>query len=121
MPEISITHLLVDTGTMQRLQEVPTGPGRFTKLYVDLSVGINIRIFTASAKEQAMAQQLRMNCTHTGYVEPDQDVNISDQLVRTSRAGASIAPEYYRVIGVLDPSLVHHRKLQLERVTVGTV
>ena len=117
MPEISITHLLVDLGTVQRLSEVALGHGRFENQYADLSVDINLRIFSASAREQLVAQERRLNVTHIGYVEPDQDVALLDMIVRTEREGVSITPEYYHVIGILDPSLVHHRKLQLERIT----
>jgi hypothetical protein len=120
MPEVSITHLLVDTATINRLKESVTGPGRFFKDYVPIAVGINFRIFTANAREQAMALQMRMNLTHTAYLEPDQDIAKDDQVVWLTHGGNDVIPPVImRVIGIIDPSLVHHRKIQLEEIAIG--
>jgi hypothetical protein len=118
---MSITHLLVDTAMVQRLQEIPRGSGRFEKAYVTIASEIAFREFVASAKEQAMAMQLRMNLTHTGYCEPDQDVAKDDQLVLLTKSGNTVAPRYFRVIGIPNPSLPHHQKLQLEEISQAKV
>lgn len=120
MPAISITHLLVDTATVTRLLEISRGSGRWEKNTVPIAVGINFRVFTANAREKALAQQLRMVLTHTGYCEPDQDVAKDDVIVLLTKSGATISPtQFFRVTGIMDPSLPHHRKLAMEQVLIG--
>jgi hypothetical protein len=121
MPSTTITHLLVDTATVARLMEISKGSGRWEKNTVPVSVGINFRVFTASAGDLALAQQLRMGMTHTGYCEPDQDVAKDDVIVLTAKSGQEVAPQFFRVTGILDPSLIHHRKLALEQIVTGKV
>lgn len=119
MPESTITHLLTDVATVTRLLEINRGSGRWEKNTVPVSTGIAFRVFTASANDIALAQQLRMNMTHTGYCEPDQEVAKDDIIVLTEKDGEAIDPQYMRVTGILDPSLRHHRKLALEQVQTG--
>ena len=117
MPE-SVTHLFVDLGDVLRLSEVNTAPGRWRKDYVTAYSGIRWRVFVASAKERLLAQQNRMELTHTGYCEPDQDVAINDVIRRTFHEDLASSEEY-RVLGVEDPSLIQHRKLLLQRILIG--
>jgi hypothetical protein len=118
-PSTTISHLLTDVGNVTRLDEISKGSGRFEKAWATIASSIRWRVWTASAKEMALAQQLRMQCTHIGYTEPDQDVAKDDVIELTIKDGNPIDTQYFRVQGVQDPSLVHHRKLILERITIG--
>jgi hypothetical protein len=119
MARPTITHLLIDTATISRLLEVNTGHGRWTKNTVPVSVAIPFRVFTASASDLALGQQLRMSLTHTGYCEPSQDIAKDDIVIITSKNGVPIDQQYMRVMGILDPSILHHRKLALMQITIG--
>lgn len=119
MSRPTITHLLIDTATVTRLLEINRGHGRWEKNTVPIAIAIPFRVFTASAGDIALAQQLRMNMTHTGYCEPTQDVGKDDIIVLTSKNGSPVEPQYMRVTGIMDPSIPHHRKLALEQVVPG--
>lgn len=116
---MSISHLLVDTVTVQRLLEINRGSGRWEMSPVDKYVGINFRVFTAGANEIALGQQLKMKVTHTGYCEPDQDIAKDDEIVLLTKSGMTVEAQRFKVLGVVDPSLQHHRKLLMEQLLVG--
>ena len=115
MPQVSINHLLVDRATVRRNQTVNAGHGRFENSFQPIATNILFRVFTASAKDIAYGQQLRMEVSDTAYVLPEQDVNTGDEVELTLHGG-QVTSKFFLVVGVLDPSLVHHRKLFLYRV-----
>lgn len=116
----SVTHLLLDTANLLRRTETSAGHGRWLHNEVALYSDIGFRVFPAGAREQSMSEQMRAAVTHTGFVEPDQDVAKDDLLQVTSSSGVAISDgPQYRVIAVLPPSVPHHQKLLLEKVQIG--
>lgn len=115
----SLTHLLVDTATVQRLLETNRGAGRWVRELQPVVEGVPFRSFAAGAAELALGQQLRANVSHVGYCEADLDVAKDDQILVTLKEGQTISGEQYRVTAVLTPSLIHHKKLLMEFIAQG--
>jgi hypothetical protein len=103
-----VSHLLIDTVTLRRLQEQSQGHGRFTNVFVSLSTTLPFRIAPASASEQRLAEQMKTKCTHAGYCETDVNIHRDDEVVRNGVV--------YRVVARLPPSKDYFLKVLLEEI-----
>lgn len=115
----SVTHLLIHTGTIQRVTPVDQGHGRWLETPVDLYTNTRCRVQVASTRERLIAKQEQTLAKHVGYFEPGTDIKRGDMLVNVTREDGTLDPVNYRVTGLHHPSIAHHVKVELEEVQKG--
>jgi hypothetical protein len=113
-----VSHLLIDTADIKRLQPVNRGSGRFVNEYTTIATGIPFRVAAASGKERTLGEQLQSDVTHTGHCNPDVDIAKDDHVVLHSGNPFRDA-RTYRVVIVHDPSISYFRRVELQVYEVG--
>jgi len=113
----AVTELLIHTADIYRDVQTVQGRGRFLDTPTPLYTGVGVRISSNTGAERLQAEQLKSFISHNAYCEPTQDVKRGDLLYPTDSPWVG---QYFRVVGVIDPSIAHHRKLLLELIRQGT-